>query len=89
MIKVGDRLPNIDFYTMTGDGKQKMASEIGWDEKEKQYESELNVLRRKLAEEQSKRAVRESIVPPRQGAQEAAAPQKQAVKDSVVPPKQA
>jgi peroxiredoxin len=28
MIKVGDRLPNIDFYTMTGDGKQKMASDV-------------------------------------------------------------
>lgn len=69
--------------------KQKMASEIGWDEKEKQYESELNALRRKLAEEQSKRAVRESVLPPRQAAQDAAAPQKQPVRDSVVPPKQA
>jgi hypothetical protein len=47
-----------------------MATEIGWDEKERQYESELNALRRKLAEEQSKRAVRESVVPPKPIARE-------------------
>lgn len=28
MIRVGDRLPQADFYTMTGDGKQKIGSDV-------------------------------------------------------------
>lgn len=42
--------------------KQKMASEIGWDEQKAAYESELNVLKRKLAEEQNKLAIKQSVL---------------------------
>jgi hypothetical protein len=41
--------------------KQKMASEIGWDEQKEKYENELNVLKRKLAEEQKKLEVKQSV----------------------------
>ena len=38
-----------------------MASEIGWDEQKEKYENELNVLKRKLAEEQKKLEVKQSV----------------------------
>lgn len=41
--------------------KTKMASEIGWDEQKAAYESELNVLKKKLAEEQNKLAIKQSV----------------------------
>lgn len=41
--------------------KNKMASEIGWDEQKAAYESELNVLKKKLAEEQNKLAIKQSV----------------------------
>jgi hypothetical protein len=41
--------------------KQKMASEIGWDEQKQTYENELNVLRRKLDEERKKLEVKQSV----------------------------
>lgn len=41
--------------------KQKMASEIGWDEQKAAYESELSVLKKKLAEEQKKLEVKQSV----------------------------
>ena len=41
--------------------KQKMSSEIGWDEQKAAYESELNVLKKKLAEEQKKLEVKASV----------------------------
>jgi hypothetical protein len=38
-----------------------MSSEIGWDEQKASYESEINVLKKKLAEEQGKLAVKQSV----------------------------
>lgn len=41
--------------------KQKMSSEIGWENERVSMENELNVLRQKLAQEQAKKAVRDSV----------------------------
>lgn len=42
--------------------KQKMASEINWDERASNYESEISVLRKKLDEERKKLEVKQSIL---------------------------
>lgn len=42
--------------------KQKMASEINWDERASNYENEISVLKKKLAEEQAKLSVKQSVL---------------------------
>jgi hypothetical protein len=41
--------------------KQKMASEINWSERASAYEDEINVLKKKLEEEQNKLAVKQQL----------------------------
>lgn len=41
--------------------KNKMASEIGWDEQKNAFENEINVLKKKLDEERNKLAIKNSI----------------------------
>lgn len=42
--------------------KQKMSSEINWDERASNYENEINVLKKKLDEERKKLEVKQSVL---------------------------
>lgn len=42
--------------------KQKMASEINWDERASNYENEISVLKKKLEEERKKLEVKQSVL---------------------------